>query len=100
MPVCRGKAEGRACNIKSLQDVSQFNEGDVMICKFTDVGWSPYFPIISGLVTDIGGLLSHGAVVARECGIPCIVNTENATDMIKTGDRMILDGAAGTVSKV
>ena len=100
MPVCRGKAEGRACIIKTLQDVDQLKEGDVMICKFTDVGWSPYFPLISGLVTEMGGLLSHGAVVARECGIPCIVNTENATDMIKTGDHVILDGAAGTVSKM
>ena len=100
MPVCRGKAEGRACVIKSLQDVGQLKDGDVMICKFTDVGWSPYFPLISGLVTDMGGLLSHGAVVARECGIPCIVNTENGTDMFKTGDHVILNGAAGTVSKM
>ena len=48
----------------------------------------------------MGGLLSHGAVVARECGIPCIVNIENGTNIFKTGDRVIFDGAAGTVSKI
>ena len=100
MPVCRGKAEGRACVIKTLDDVSKLKAGDVMICKYTDVGWSPYFPMISGLVTEIGGLVSHGAVVARECGIPSIVNTANATDMICTGDHVVVDGTAGTVSKV
>ena len=100
MPVCRGRVEGRACVIKTLDDVSSLKAGDVMICKYTDVGWSPYFPMISGLVTEIGGLISHGAVVARECGIPSIVNTANATDMIRTGDRVVVDGTVGTVSKL
>ena len=100
MPVCRGRVEGRACIITTIDDLSDLKTGDVMICKYTDVGWSPYFPMISGLVTEIGGLISHGAVVARECGIPSIVNTTNATDMIRTGDRVIVDGTAGTVSKL
>ena len=100
MPVCRGRVEGRACVIKTFDDVSSLKAGDVMVCKYTDVGWSPYFPMISGLVTEIGGLISHGAVVARECGIPSIVNTANATDMIRTGDRVVVDGTAGTVSKL
>ena len=51
----------------------------------TDVGWSPYFPLISGLVAEIGGLLSHGAVVAREYGLPCIVNVQKATTLLRTG---------------
>lgn len=75
-------------------------EGDVLICRYTDVGWSPYFPLISGLVTEMGGLLSHGAVVARECGIPCIVNTPAATDMLQTGDMVILNGTEGTLDKI
>ncbi|MEW8547432.1 MAG: PEP-utilizing enzyme, partial [Candidatus Thiodiazotropha sp.] len=99
MPVCRGKAKGRACVIKVLEDAHQIEEGDVLVCRYTDVGWSPYFPLISGLVTELGGLLSHGAVVARECGIPCIVNTPGATDLVKTGDIVLLDGTAGTFSK-
>ena len=100
MPVCRGRVEGQACVIKTLDDVSKIQAGDVMICKYTDVGWSPYFPMISGLVTEIGGLVSHGAVVARECGIPSIVNTAKATVMIRTGDRVVLDAIAGIVSKL
>ena len=63
MPVCRGRVEGRACVINTLDDVSKIQAGDVIICKYTDVGWSPYFPMISGLVTETGGLVSHGAVV-------------------------------------
>ena len=100
MPVSRGKAEGRACVVKSLEDVSQLREGDVMVCKLTDIGWSPFYPLVSGIVTEMGGSLSHGAIVARECGIPCIVNVLCATDILQSGDHVILDGTAGTVTKV
>ena len=62
-----------------------FQPGDILVVNYTDVGWSPYFPLISGLVTEIGGLLSHGAVVAREYGLPCIVNVRKATSLLKTG---------------
>ena len=97
-PVCRGKVEGRACVVKSVQEANQILEGDVLICEFTDVGWSPYFPLLSGLVTEMGGLIAHGAVIAREYGIPCIVGTEGATDLIHTGDKVVLDATAGTIS--
>ena len=100
MPVSRGKTRGRACVIKSLQDASQIEEGDILICRYTDVGWSPYFPMISGLVTEMGGLLSHGSVVARECGIPCVVNIPDATDMLHTGDIVVLNGTDGTLDKI
>ena len=59
--------------------------GDVLIVNCTDVGWSPYFPLVAGLVTEIGGLISHGAVVAREYGIPCVVNIPDATVIIQNG---------------
>ena len=98
MPVCRGKVQGRACVVKSVQEANQILEGDVLICEFTDVGWSPYFPLLSGLVTEMGGLVAHGAVVAREYGIPCIVGTDDATDLIHTGDKVVLDATAGTIS--
>ena len=99
MPVCRGKAEGRACVIESLDDADRISQGDILVCKFTDVGWSPFYPLISGLATEMGGLMSHGAIIAREYGIPCVVNITGVTDMIQTGDRVILDGAAGTITK-
>ena len=98
MPVCRRKVEGRACVIESINDADKLLEGDVLVCKFTDVGWSPFYPLLSGLATEMGGLLSHGAIIAREYGIPCVVSITGVTDMIQTGDRVILDGAAGTIS--
>ena len=100
MPVGRGRAEGRACVINSVTEAGRLSERDVLICKYTDASWTAYFPLISGLVTERGGLLSHGAVIAREYGIPCIVNTTDATEMIVTGDNVVLDGTAGTISKV
>lgn len=62
-----------------------FQAGDILVVVFTDVGWTPYFPLIAGLVTELGGLLSHGAVVAREYGIPCVVNVPGATVKISNG---------------
>ena len=71
----------------SSSDFVSFSQpGDILVVNYTDVGWSPYFPLISGLVTEIGGLLSHGAVVAREYGLPCIVNVQKATSLLKTGE--------------
>ena len=99
-PVCRGKTSGRACVVQTLEDADQILQGDILICSYTDVGWTPYFPLINGLVTELGGLISHGAVVARENSIPCVVNVAGATEMFETGDNVALDGTAGTVSKM
>ena len=99
-PVCRGKATGRACVVQTLDDADQILQGDILICSYTDVGWTPYFPLINGLVTELGGLISHGAVVARENGIPCVVNVASATEMFATGDNVGLDGTAGIVCKI
>nr|KAG5695540.1 hypothetical protein BaRGS_033962 [Batillaria attramentaria] len=71
---------------------------DVLVVTCTDVGWTPYFPLIAGLVTELGGLVSHGAVVAREYGIPCVVNIPDATVLVPNGARVELDGGAGTVT--
>jgi pyruvate,water dikinase len=59
--------------------------GDILVVICTDVGWSPYFPLIAGLVSEMGGMISHGAVVAREYGIPCVVSIPNATLRLKNG---------------
>ena len=56
----------------------------ILICVFTDIGWSPYFCLIKWVVTELGGLKSHGAVVARKCEIPCVVNVANVTDSLMT----------------
>ncbi|XP_056640414.1 uncharacterized phosphotransferase YvkC-like isoform X1 [Diorhabda sublineata] len=99
-PVCTGIVRGRACVIKSLDEINQLNTGDILITYSTDIGWSPYFPMLLGIVTELGGLVSHGAVVAREYGLPCIVGVQNATKHFKTGDMVQLDGNRGELGKI
>ena len=72
--------------------------GEILVAPITDVGWTPYFSMIAGLVTDVGSAVSHGAVIAREYGLPAIVNTRTATRIINTGDRIRLDADTGTVT--
>jgi pyruvate,water dikinase len=67
------------------------------VTPITDIGWTPYFSVIAGLVTDLGSSVSHGAVIAREYGLPCVVNTRSGTRVLKTGDYLRLDGYDGTV---
>ena len=71
--------------------------GDVLVCHTTDPSWSSYFFVASAVVIDIGGMLSHGAIVARGLGIPCVISTGNGTSTIRSGDRVLVDGDAGTV---
>lgn len=100
MPVSVGKAKGTARVVKSLEDASEIQKGDILIVCYTDVGWSPYFPLISGLVTEMGGLVSHGAVVAREYGLPCVVNVPGATHSFRSGDFVELDGTTGCIHRL
>lgn len=99
-PVHEGAVTGRACVCKSFADVSKIQAGDILIARSTDVAWSPYFPILSGVVTELGGLISHGAVVAREYGLPAIVGASNATDIIPDGEPIFMDATAGTITCV
>ena len=69
----------------------------MLVCHTTDPSWSSYFFVASAVVIDIGGMLSHGAIVARELGIPCVISTGNGTSTIRSGDRVLVDGDAGTV---
>ena len=96
-PVSRGIAEGVARVVHSEADAAEFRKGEIMVTACTDIGWSPYYNVISGLVTEIGSALSHGVVVAREYALPTVVNVTNAMGLIKTGDRIRIDGNNGTV---
>jgi len=97
-PTSRGISEGKARIVKTLKDAGNIKHGEIMIVTFTDIGWTPYFSLISGLVTEIGSPLSHGAIVAREYGIPAIVNCHGATKYIKTGQHVILDANKGILT--
>ncbi|XP_041975336.1 putative phosphoenolpyruvate synthase [Aricia agestis] len=97
---CSGEVVARACVVKDLSEIGQLRQGDVLLTHSTDIGWSPYFPLLAGIVTELGGLISHGAVIAREYGLPCIVGALGATDMFETGDMIRLSGTDGLIEKV
>lgn len=96
----RGKVFGRARVVLSLEDAKNLQQDEIMIAGYTDIGWSPYYAIIGGLVTEVGSALSHGAVVAREYSLPLISNVLHVTSKIKTGDMLALDADAGTITIV
>lgn len=98
MPVCSGVVTARACVIGTFSEINKLQRGDILVTYSTDIGWSPYFPLLSGICTEIGGLISHGAVVARECNLPCIVGASRATERIKHGEIITLNGDEGLIS--
>jgi rifampicin phosphotransferase len=96
-PVSRGTVTGRARVALSLDDAACLQPGEILISPVTDVGWSPYFALIGGLATDVGSSVSHGAVVAREYGLPAVVDLRTATTLFRTGDRVVLDADHGVL---
>jgi len=96
IPVSSGVIDGRARVILNLED-AVLEEGDILVTRFTDPGWTPLFVSIKGLVTEVGGLMTHGAVIAREYGLPAVVGVENATELIKDGERIRVHGTEGYV---
>lgn len=96
LPVSAGVIEGRARVILNMED-ADLKEGDILVTAFTDPSWTPLFVSIKGLVTEVGGLMTHGAVIAREYGLPAVVGIENATKLIKDGQRIRVHGTEGYV---
>lgn len=96
-PACSGVAEGIVRVATTIAEAQHLLPGEILVAPVTDVGWTPYFTLIAALVTDIGSSVSHGAVVAREYGLPCVVNTLGASRVLRTGDRVRVDGDRGTV---
>ncbi len=92
-----GVVEGRARVLTSPQQMNDLEPGEVLVVHTTDVGWTPLFLLAVGVVTELGGPLSHAAVVAREFGVPSVVNVDRATLALKTGDMLRVDGDRGTV---
>lgn len=97
-PVSRGIAHGKVRIVRTIEDANQLQPGEIMVASFTDIGWSPYYSVIGGLITEIGSSLSHGVVVAREYALPTIVNVENIMALVKDGDMIRLDGNTGTIT--
>jgi pyruvate,water dikinase len=93
--VSPGIVEG---SVRVVEDGSgELHPGEILVCEATDPSYAAYFMVAEGVVTDIGGAMGHGAIVAREVGIPCVVNTRNATRRLRTGDRVRIDGTTGSI---
>lgn len=96
LAVSSGVIEGRARVILNMEDAA-LEDGDILVTAFTDPSWTPLFVSVKGLVTEVGGLMTHGAVIAREYGLPAVVGVENATKLIKDGQRIRVHGTEGYV---
>ncbi len=93
-----GVVEGPACVVRSVEEISRLKPGDILVCQVTNPTWAPIFQKIAGAVSDIGGSMSHAAIVAREYGLPAVVGTGSATSRIKDGQRIRVDGGRGVVT--
>jgi len=96
LPVSAGIIEGRARVIHDMAE-ADLEAGDILVTAYTDPSWSPLFVAITGLVTEVGGLMTHGAVIAREYGLPAVVGVEHATRLIRDGQRIRVHGTDGYV---
>jgi pyruvate,water dikinase len=93
-----GVAEGVARVVKSVDEIGRLRQGDILVCQVTNPTWAPIFQKIAAAVSDIGGSMSHAAIVAREFGLPAVVGTGRATQRIKDGQRIRVDGGRGIVT--
>jgi len=93
-----GVVEGPARIVKSVEEIARLQKGDILVCQVTNPTWAPVFQKIAAAVSDIGGSMSHAAIVAREYGLPAVVGTGSATSRIKDGQRIRVDGARGIVT--
>lgn len=93
-----GRITGTARVIEDFSQIGRLQEKDILVTRFTDTGWTPKFAILSGIVTEYGGILCHAAIVSREYGIPAIVSCHDAMKKIKDGDTITIDGSTGVVS--
>src|SRR5260370_36388950 len=93
---CGGQVTARAPLLSDVSDAHHLERGDVLVTRQTDPGWGPVFCLVSGLVIERGGMLSHGAIIAREFGLPCVTGVEHATRRIPHGARVTVNGDQGT----
>jgi pyruvate,water dikinase len=100
MSISAGYAEGPVRLILSVQDIQQVRSGDILVLPVIDPGMAPLMGLAAGLVIEMGGMLSHGAIIAREYGIPALANVQQATSLLKEGERVAVDATAGEVRRL
>lgn len=97
LAVSGGRIKARVKVLETVLESAKLNKGDILVTKQTDPGWAMVFPLIGGLIVERGGALSHGAIVAREFGIPAVIGIANITEILKDNDEVILDGDLGKI---
>ena len=93
-----GTVEGPARVVITFDQIADVRDGEILVCPITSPAWAPIFPKVTGVVTDIGGVMSHAAIVCREYGLPAVVGTGRATAQIRTGQTIRVDGTSGVVT--
>ena len=93
-----GVVEGAARVVRTVDQIADIRDGEILVCGSTSPAWAPIFSKITATVTDVGGVMSHAAIVCREYGVPAVVGTGRATSQIRTGQMIRVDGSAGTVT--
>lgn len=99
LAVSSGIIEGKARVILNMEE-AKLEPGDILVTSFTDPSWTPLFLSVKALVTEVGGLMTHGAVIAREYGLPAVVGVENATKLISDGQQIRVNGTEGYVELI
>jgi len=94
-----GIFNGLARVVESIEELSQLEENEILITSNTDPAWTVIFSKIGGLITETGGILSHGAVISREYRIPAVTAVKGATNIFKTGEELVIDGNEGVIYK-
>jgi len=97
LPASAGRVRGTARLVESISEAARLSPGEILVTRGTDAGWTPVFPLVSGLVLETGGLLSHGAIIAREYGVPAVINVPGALSTITNGQTIEVDGTNGRV---
>ncbi|MBD2569712.1 glycerol-3-phosphate acyltransferase [Anabaena lutea] len=97
IPASQGQAEGRVKVLRNLQEVGEINKGTILVVPYTDSGWAPFLVRAGGVIAEAGGKLSHGAIVAREYGIPAVMDVRGATYLLQDGQQVKIDGSKGIV---
>ena len=95
-----GEIEGIVRVIHSLDESSLLESNEILVTQFTDPGWTPVMSRASAIITEVGGVLSHAAVIGREYGIPAVLNLSEATKVLKTGQRVRVNGRTGLVTSL
>jgi pyruvate,water dikinase len=98
-PVSRGSVEADVVVIADPGDFGSMKRGAILVTRATDPSWTPLFTLASGVIVEVGGILSHASTIAREYGLPALANVKQATTRLKTGDRVLLNATEGWVRR-